>query len=217
MRDPGYRASFRERLGFLPSSFKSTGSGAIWFHAVSVGEVLSAVTLIRRLRSEDPQACIYVSTTTLAGKALADRELAGLAQGVFFAPLDYRSIVRRVFRMLRPALVVVLETEIWPNLYRESKRAGASLLVVNGRISDRALPRYRRWRWFFGHVLGCADSILAQSEEDRLHYIAAGASPSHVRAAGNLKFDFAPPAIGIAPDIARFLERAECGEHLDRR
>ena len=150
---------------------------------------------------------IYVSTTTLAGRATADQKLAGLADGVFFAPLDYRSMVRRVLRRLRPALVVVLETEIWPNLYRESKRAGASLMIVNGRISDRALPRYRRWRGFFRHVLCWPDAILAQSEEDARRFVIAGAPPDRVRVAGNLKYDFTPPASGIAPEIARFLDR----------
>ncbi len=205
IRDPKYLAHFRERLGFV--SFQTTGAGAIWFHAVSVGEVLSAVTLIRRLRSERPRAPFYVSTTTLAGRAAAEQKLAGLADGVFFAPLDYRSAIRRVLRRLRPALIVVLETEIWPNLYRETKRAGASLLIVNGRISDRALPRYRRWSGFFRHVLRWPDAILAQSEEDRRRFIVAGAPPDRVRVAGNLKYDFTVPAGGIAPEIAEFLAR----------
>src|SRR5580704_9694233 len=175
IRDRRYFGHLVERLGFLPSSYQSTGSGAIWFHAVSVGEVLTAVPLIRRLRSERPLVRVYLSTTTLAGRASAEQKLEGLAAGVFFAPLDYRSSVRRVLRRLRPSLVVVLETEIWPNLYRESKRAGASLIVVNGRISDRALPRYRRWRWFFCHVLRCADMIFAQTAEDEHRFVAAGA------------------------------------------
>jgi 3-deoxy-D-manno-octulosonic-acid transferase len=209
IRDRRYFAHIGERLGFLPPTFGTTGAGAIWFHAVSVGEVLSAVTLIRHLREQRPRVRMYVSTTTLAGRDLADQKLAGLTDGVFFAPLDYRSVVRRVLRKLRPALVVVLETEIWPNLYREAKRAGASLLVVNGRISDRALPRYRNWRGFFRHVLRWPDAILAQSEEDRRRYVIAGASQSQVRVAGNLKYDFTPPASGIAPEIAQFLERVK--------
>jgi 3-deoxy-D-manno-octulosonic-acid transferase len=152
---------------------------------------------------------MYVSTTTLAGRATADQKLEGLADGVFFAPLDYRSLVRRVLRRLRPAAVVILETEIWPNLYRESKRAGASLIVVNGRISDRALPRYQRWNWFFCHVLRCADMIFAQSAEDEHRFVTAGARLDHVEAVGNLKYDFTPPSSGIAPTIAEFLRRTK--------
>lgn len=193
-----------ERFGFLPPSFKPTGPGSIWFHAVSVGEVLSAVELIRRVRTSQPHAEIFVSVSTLAGREVADRRLAGLANGVFYAPLDYRSVIRRVLRRIRPAVVVVLETEIWPNLYRESKRAGASLLVVNGRISDRALPRYRRWRGFFKHVLRWPDAILVQSEQDRERYLIAGAPAERVRVAGNLKYDFTPPAATVAAELGGY-------------
>ncbi len=207
IRNRRYFATLAERLGFLPGAIQTTGSGAIWFHAVSVGEVFSSVELIRTLRAAHPLTRMFVSTTTLAGRETADRKLAGLADGVFFAPLDYPSVVRRVLRRLRPAAVVVLETEIWPHLYRESKRAGASLVVVNGRISDSALTRYRRWHWFFRHVLSFADTIFAQSIEDKRRYVGAGARLDQVRVAGNLKYDFTPPSSGIAPSIAEFLDR----------
>ena len=163
--------------------------------------MLSAVELIRRVRTAQPHAEIFVSVSTLAGREVADRRLAGLANGVFYAPLDFRSVIRRVLRRIRPAVVVVLETEIWPNLYRESKRAGAGLLLVNGRISDRALPRYRRWRAFFKHVLRWPDAILVQSEQDRERYVMAGAPEDRVRVAGNLKYDFTPPASGSSFDL----------------
>jgi 3-deoxy-D-manno-octulosonic-acid transferase len=209
IRDRRYFAGLPERLGFLPATIQTTGSGAIWFHAVSVGEVFSCVELIRVLRAAHPRTRMYVSTTTLAGRDTADQKLEGLADGVFFTPLDYRSAVRRVLRCLRPAAVVVLETEIWPNLYREAKRAGASLIVVNGRISDRALSRYQRWRWFFRRVLSCVDMIFAQSAEDERRFVIAGARLDHVEVSGNLKYDFTPPSSGIAPSIAEFLERTK--------
>lgn len=211
IRDRRYWASFTQRLGFLGGSshgspVDTTGSGGVWFHAVSVGEVLTAVSLIRRLRALQPGMPVYVSTATLAGYSTAEARLKGIAEGVFFAPLDYRSIVRRVLRALRPSAVVILETEIWPNLYREAKRSGASLVVVNGRISDRALPRYLRWKALFRHVLRWPDAILTQSEEDRRRYIAAGAAQKSVAAAGNLKYDFTPPA-DAAPPIRELLKR----------
>jgi 3-deoxy-D-manno-octulosonic-acid transferase len=165
IRDRRYFIGLSERLGFVPRSYKTTGGEAVWFHAVSVGEVLTAAELIRRLRACKPFLRIHVSVTTLAGREVAQQKLIALGTHIFFAPLDYRSIVRRVLRRIRPALVVVLETEIWPNLYRESKRSGASLLVVNRRISDRAFPRYRRRHEFFRHVLRWPDAILVQSEE----------------------------------------------------
>jgi tetraacyldisaccharide 4'-kinase len=209
IRNRGYFNGLAERLGFLPATIQTTGSGAIWFHAVSVGEVFTCVELLRAVRASNPRTRLYVSTTTLAGRATADQKLEGLADGVFFAPLDFRSAVQRVLRRLRPAAVVVLETEIWPNLYREAKRAGSSLILVNGRISDRALPRYLRWSWFFRHVLGCADMIYAQSAEDEHRFVAAGARLDHVQVAGNLKYDFTPPSGGIAPTIAEFLDQTK--------
>jgi len=155
--------------------------------------VLSAAELIRRVRRKRPHSEIYVSVTTLAGRDAAEQRLAGLADGIFFAPLDYRSVVRRVLRQIRPAAVIVLETEIWPHLYRESKQAGASLLIVNGRISDRAFPRYRRWCGLFRHVLQWPDAILVQSPQDRERFLIAGAPEAGVEVAGNLKYDFTPP------------------------
>jgi 3-deoxy-D-manno-octulosonic-acid transferase len=113
IRDRRYFRGIGERLGSVPSN--STGVGAVWFHAVSVGEVLAAAALIERVRREKPLTPVFLSTSTLAGRALANQKIG---QGVFFAPLDYRFAVRRVLRRIRPAVVVVLETEIWPNLYR---------------------------------------------------------------------------------------------------
>jgi len=138
VRKPGYFSSLKERWGFLPRSYNQTSSGAIWLHAVSVGEVLSAIELLKRLRAEMPSAPLFVSVGTLAGRGLADEKLRSLVDGVFYAPLDFVFVIRRVLRRLRPRVVVVAETEIWPNLFREVKRAGCGLLVVNGRISDRA-------------------------------------------------------------------------------
>jgi tetraacyldisaccharide 4'-kinase len=159
-------------------------------HAVSVGEVLSAVRLLERLREEYPARPLYVSSTTLAGRALAEEKLRGLADAVFYAPIDYCFAVRRVLREIRPSVVMVLETEIWPNLYREAKRCGAGLVVVNGRVSDRAMPGYRRMKWFFRHVVDQPDAILAQDEVAAQRYLELGAPAERVRVGGNLKYEF---------------------------
>jgi 3-deoxy-D-manno-octulosonic-acid transferase len=150
-----------------------------------------AAELIRRLRAEIPEAPVFVSVTTAAGRALAAERLRGLAAGVFATPIDIAWTVRRVLRTIRPSVVVILETEIWPNLFREARRAGCSLVMVNARISDRALPAYRRWRWFFRHVLAEPQAILAQSEGLAARYREIGASA--VRSGGNLKYDFQLP------------------------
>src|SRR6202022_2833055 len=96
---------------------------------------------------------LCVSVTTVAGREVAEQKLGGIADRIFYAPIDYAFAVRRVLGRLQPAAVIVLETEIWPVLYREAKRSGGSLLIMNGRISDRALPRYLRWRFLFRQVL----------------------------------------------------------------
>lgn len=216
IRDRAYLPGLVERFGFLPSSLETTGAGSLWFHAVSVGEALSAAELIRCVRARRPHLEIYLSTGTLAGREAARQRLGNinahsafavrLHAQIFFAPLDYRSVVRRVLRRVRPAALVILETEIWPNLYRETKLAGASLLVVNGRISDRSLPRYRALSAFFAPALAQPDAIFTQSEEDARRYLLAGAPPDRVHAAGNLKYDFTPPERGIAADLETFLD-----------
>ena len=171
-------------------------------HAISVGEVISSVGLIARLRERSPGTPVYVSVGTVAGREVARDRLANLVDGVFYAPIDYAFAVRRVLRRVRPSVVVIFETEIWPVLYREAKRAGCALVVVNGRISDRAFPRYRRWRFFFRPTLQLADAIFAQSEQDRERYVELGVKPALVRALGNLKYDAAPLS-GEPPALIR--------------
>ncbi len=205
-RTPAYLATLRERLGGIPPSWQQTASASIWFHAVSVGEVLAAVPLLEEVRKRAPGAPIFVSTTTLAGRETARRRLAGLADGVFFAPLDFVWAVRHVLRRLRPSVVVILETEIWPNLFREAKRIGCGLVLVNGRISDRALPRYRRLAGLFSVVLGLCDTILTQSEEMKARFEIAGAPAGRVAAAGNLKYDLNPPPISPDSPVLAFIE-----------
>ena len=202
---PGSR--FQERLGILPPTFHQTSGAAIWLHAVSVGELLSCVPLVKQLRVSFQGSPIFVSTATAAGQQMAEERLANLADGVFYAPLDLPFAVRRVLKTIRPRLVIVSETEIWPNLFRLSKRFGAGLLLVNGRISDRALPRYLRFEWFFSKVLGYPDLVLAQSEQDATRFVAAGSPPRKVQAGGNIKYDFEPAAEELPAELAEFFEQ----------
>ncbi len=200
LRQRQYLRTLGERLGFLPARFRQAVPGAIWLHAVSVGEVAAAGELARQLRARFPRSPLFVSTTTLAGRATAEKRLDGLAAGIFYAPLDFVFAVRRVLRALQPAVVIVLETEIWPNLFREVKRTGAGLLMANGRISERTVRRYHRLRPFFGCVLAHADAILTQSEAMRERFVSIGAPVGRTRDAGNLKYDFKPaPAPADSP------------------
>jgi 3-deoxy-D-manno-octulosonic-acid transferase len=204
LRDRRYWRQLGERFGFLPRRLRRGGPGAIWLHAVSVGEAVSAVGLIERLRETLPEAPVYVSVSTIAGRAMAEKRLDGLAEGVFYVPLDYCFAIRRVLRALKPSVVAVMETEIWPNLWREAVRSGARLVVVNGRISDKALPRYERHRWFFRAPLALPHELLAQDGIAEGRYRALGAAQA--RDAGNLKFDFDPAKTRIAMDLQAFLD-----------
>ena len=215
--DRGYLRTLPERFGWLPRSFNQTGPGAIWLHAVSVGEVLASLDFLAQIRSQLPNARVFMSVSTLAGRATAINKLRGLADGVFYAPVDFVFVVRRVLRALQPSVVVIAETEIWPNLFRETKRTSAALVLVNGRISDRAFPRYRRFGWLFRAVLPSVDAILAQSDEMRDRFLAIGAPAERVRTAGNFKYDFEARGrrggfAGHATDGA-----ARAATYLDRR
>ena len=132
--------------------------------------------------------------------------------GAFYAPLDYVFAIRRVLRTIfRPAVVAILETEIWPNLYREIKRSGAALVIVNGRISRNAAGTYARWRWFFACVLALPDVILAQSSADREHYLRAGAPEDRVHVNGNLKYDFDPHTVSAPGDVPVLIAASTVG------
>ncbi|MGH9675187.1 MAG: 3-deoxy-D-manno-octulosonic acid transferase, partial [Bryobacteraceae bacterium] len=205
LRDRRYFHAIGERFGRLPRSYRQTAPGAVWLHAVSVGEVLSSSRVIEGLRARFPR--VFVSTTTLAGRELAADKLRGVADGVFYAPIDYCFAVRAVLRALRPSVVIVLETEIWPNLWHEASRSGAVLLNANARISDRAWPCYRALGWLFRAVLDDADAILAQTEVSRRRYLELGAPPDRIRVGGNLKYDVQPaPATG---PVERMLARLD--------
>ena len=207
LRDRRYSGTLRERFGGLPPSWQTTASGSIWLHAVSVGEVVAAIPLIDELRKQNPAAKFFVSVSTLAGRETAEKRLAGVR--VLYAPLDFVWCIRRVLRRLQPSLVVVMETEIWPNLFREARRIGCGLAIVNGRISDRALPRYRRYAWFFRAVLGFCDRILAQSDEMRERFIDAGAPAGKVETAGNIKYDLKARELAADSPVRSFLSERD--------
>uniref|UniRef100_Q01SE9 Tetraacyldisaccharide 4'-kinase n=1 Tax=Solibacter usitatus (strain Ellin6076) TaxID=234267 RepID=Q01SE9_SOLUE len=203
--DRKYWRSLPQRFGFLPHSFRQIGPGAIWLHAVSMGEVLACVEFARRLKTEFPRSSLFLSTATLAGHATAEQKLTSIADGIFFAPVDYVWVVRRVLRTLKPALVIIAETEIWPNLLREVHRTGAGLAIVNARISDKALPKYLRLRWIFPVVLAAVDRVLAQTEEIAERFRMLGAE--RVLVGGNLKFDFEARAAGTDSPVVQMLQR----------
>ena len=197
--DPAHRV--RERLGLLPEHIRAAAAASrpIWVHAVSVGEVLAAQPLVKELKQQRPDRAIVVSTTTETGQALAQERLGQLA-AIFYFPFDSTAAVRRALRTLRPAVVVVMETEIWPNFLWEARRAQAPVIFANARISDRSFARFVRWRFaidqFFKQALQSAALFLAQSEQDAKRLMEMGADGERVEVTGNLKYDQGAPPVG---------------------
>jgi 3-deoxy-D-manno-octulosonic-acid transferase len=185
-----YRAGLAERLGFVPPRLQDAQPGSIWVHAVSVGEVLAVSQLISELQQKYPDQQIFVSTTTATGQSLARQRFG--ENRVFFMPLDFGFAVRPYLKELKPRMIVLAETEFWPNLLHLAARHGTTLATVNARISDRSFPRYRKFKWFFGRVLANMDLFLAQTAEDAVRLRAIGAATERVRVSGNLKFDVRP-------------------------
>jgi 3-deoxy-D-manno-octulosonic-acid transferase len=205
LREGKYLHNLRQRLGHLPpAAVAADARPAIWLHAVSVGEVLAGLPLARRLREAHPQYRLVISTTTATGQRLA-RERMDFADAVFYFPLDWSFAVRRVLRGVRPALLVILETEIWPNVLRTCRRAGVPVVFVNGRISEKSFARYRKFlaasgalAAFVRNVLGDAALFLMQSEADADRLCALAAPDQRVAVTGNLKYDTcAPPATAL--------------------
>jgi 3-deoxy-D-manno-octulosonic-acid transferase len=191
-----YRRGIRERFGAV-----APWEGAvapIWLHAVSVGEAMAAASLARALRSRRPRIPLLVSTTTETGRAVAEQRLPA-ARFVFF-PLDFGWAVRRALTRLQPRLVLLTETELWPNFLAACAGRGIPVVVVNGRLSPRSFPRYRLVRWWFGRVLRNVRLFCMQSSQDAERIVALGAPADRVEVTGNLKYDF--PGFDAAVDVA---------------
>ena len=186
---------------------KVAAGGAIWLHAVSVGEVIAAVPLARLLKQQFPRSPLVISTTTQTGQKMA-QERAGFADAVFYFPFDWAWMVRRTLRAIRPSSVIILETEIWPNFLREARRSWVPVIFANGRISDKSFRRYQRLfsslgvlRGFFKLVLANANLFLMQTESDAERIRALGAASDRVCVTGNLKYD---AAFAGDPPLSKF-------------
>lgn len=216
LRHGKYLANLGERLGFSvvgTAKLPADRPGAIWIHAVSVGEVLAGVALAKHLKGAYPQRPLVVSTTTITGQELA-RERMPCADAVVYFPFDWAFSVRKVMDAIKPAVVVVLETEIWPNFLREAGRRKVPVIFISGRISDRAFARFQKWLGIFGFylrpllasALANASAFLMQTESDAQRIRALDAPADRVKVSGNLKYDQELPA---PTPLSTWLE-AEC-------
>ncbi len=208
LRHGKYRAGLGERLGNPPARLGAEPERpAIWIHAVSVGEVLAISGLVPELAKRFPRHRVVISTTTDTGQRLARTRFG--AENVFYFPLDFAFAIRPYLRLLRPALIVIAETEFWPNFLRLARDSGTRIAVVNARISDRSWSGYRRFRPLLAGVLRHIDLFLTQTAEDAQRLQEIGAPAERVHVTGNLKFDVpAPPAPPIVASLRAAFQQA---------
>jgi 3-deoxy-D-manno-octulosonic-acid transferase len=208
-----YRAGLAERLGKVPSRIGTSPQPVIWIHAVSVGEVLAISGVAAEMAARFPQHRVVVSTTTDTGQKLARKRFG--EENVFYFPLDFAFAIRTYLARLRPELVLIAETEFWPNFLRLARQSDARIAVVNARISDRSFAGYRRVRRWLAPVLENVDLFLAQTEEDGRRLIEIGVPAGRVEVTGNLKFDLCPPSPPpIVASLQSAFEQASAGPIL---
>ncbi|MDD5698054.1 MAG: 3-deoxy-D-manno-octulosonic acid transferase [Victivallaceae bacterium] len=210
IRRPGYKKTFMERFAVFSGARKKRlrdCRGAVWVHAVSVGETMIAAAMIRKWLEINPERRFILSTTTTTGQELARRQAAPGVE-VIYCPLDFIFFVRKVLRLLQPSLLVIFETEIWPNLIAEAKNAGAKLALVNARMSDHSARGYYRWRRFFRPLLEQFDLIGVQTLQDQERF-AAVAPKAAVQVLHNMKFDQEIQAGGQAAGLTVYFGGGE--------
>jgi len=189
LRDRAYLSRWSERFGFLSVSGQR---GGIWVHAASVGEFNAASPLIRALLKSYPEIPLTVTTLTPTGSARVKSDL-GDKVAHSYVPIDLPGAVGRFLKRLQPRMIIVMETEIWPNLYLQSRRLNIPLLMANARLSKRSVDRFAHLPVFVGNVLQTVAWIGAQSAADAERLAGCGANPQHIEMTGNLKFDLSVP------------------------
>jgi 3-deoxy-D-manno-octulosonic-acid transferase len=188
LRTRKYVTGLRQRLGNLPK-LPASDQPLIWLHCVSVGETEAARPLVRALRQRFPSYRLVVSTTTVTGQQVAQRVFRQEAAAIFYFPIDWAWTVRRVLRTLNPSAVLIMETELWPNLLRTCRRQSIPVALVNGRISATSFRRYRMIKIFTARMLNNLTMAIMQSERDVSRLRELGMASERTSSAGNLKFD----------------------------
>lgn len=212
-RRGGYRNRFADRVGRYPEDILTRlrgMQGAVWIHAVSVGEVYVAGQVMRTLRERMPTVRFVFSTTSSTGWREAEKQVRA-EDVLIYNPLDFPSCVSRALAWVRPAALILTESELWPNLIRMSHRHGVPIFLVNARVSDRSAPGYRRLRFWFGPILRMLTAIMAQSDEDKRRLVAAGANPEQIEVSGSFKFDVAQRDLVKEAQVAQFLACHDAG------
>ena len=206
---PGWKSTFAERFGkYTPERIAELKEfhGAVWIHAVSVGESVVALSAIRAWLKRDPELKVVISTTTTTGQELVRKQLPERCAAVF-CPIDFYPWVKKAFDIVRPAKLVIFETELWPNLIAEARKRQIPVALVNARMSDHSAKGYRKFKMFFAPLLRQLTLVAAQSEADLQRYLDLAPEITAVNT-GNLKFDQQVPENLTALDTALWFGKA---------
>lgn len=190
LRSGKYVTGLRQRLGNLPA-INSNGKPVIWLHCVSVGEAQAAQSLVRELSNRFPKLALVISTTTVTGQQVAHQLFRDQTAAVFYFPIDWAWTIRRVLSKLQPAAILVMETELWPRMFREAGKREIPVALLNGRISEKSFGRYKLVRPFIRRVLNDLTLASMQTENDAARIEQLGMLKDRISIAGNLKFDSA--------------------------
>ncbi len=204
-RRPGWKKTFGERFAWYSRARKAeliAYKNGIWIHAVSVGESVIALALCRKLRERHPELPIIISTGTTTGQELVRKQLPPGVTAIF-CPMDFWWMTRKVLRMLKPQMLVIFETEIWPNLIVQASGYKVKTALVNARLSDHSARGYKRFRMFFGPLLAKFDVIAAQSAGDQERFLQVSPE-ANVQNCGNLKFDQSVPQDLQSADLSEY-------------
>jgi 3-deoxy-D-manno-octulosonic-acid transferase len=185
-----FRKELVQRMGFFPSLHLKR---PIWVHAASVGEVFCSIPLLKRIKKEFPHLEIVLTTMTRTGNTAAKTSVPEADQVLFF-PMDHPLSLRRSIRNIRPVLLLIAETELWPNLLQHCGKMGIPIILFNGRISEKSFRRYLLFKFFFKDCLKHLSLFLMQAEEDRERIVEIGAAIDKTHVVGNLKFDQPVPS-----------------------
>ena len=179
-----YRGDFSERTGII----QDVPEGSIWVHAVSVGEVQSASSLIRRIRSRSAYPCV-ISTVTPTGREMAQKLLEGVTARIIYSPFDTRKFVTRALDTIKPAAYITMETELWPEILAQLKARNIPAFLANGRISDKSFSRLKRTKYFWHGVLNCLEKLMVRFESDKTKFLALGVPEEKIIITGDSKVD----------------------------
>lgn len=182
----------REKTGIFSNSFNAK-KPSIWVHAVSVGEVISTVTFIKQLKESYPNADIIISTVTDTGQKIAKDRLTDIAR-IIYMPFDIPIFIKKTLDYFQPSLMIIMETELWPNIIKEFKQRGIPVILINGRISEKSFNGYKRLGFFMREVMQNIDNFCMQNELYAERIRKLGAMHERVKVTGNFKFDIKPPA-----------------------